>query len=303
MELHLSKHQGAGNDFLVVVDPDDRVRLSADQVRGLCDRHFGVGADGVIRVGRGRRPADLPQAPVDSAPVDQAQGAGAATDLWMELRNADGGEAEMSGNGIRCLAQAAVDAGLVAPPTFTVDTLAGVRTVEYVPGDTPGTAWASVDMGAVRLGPEQPAPVHGNRARRVDVGNPHLVLLGTDDPAGVDVATVGAALEAATPGGVNVELIAVGPGADELTLRVWERGVGETMACGTGSCAAAAAARAWGVVGDVVLVHNPGGTLQVRLGAADTDPVLLAGPTARVADVDADLAVAAAASQTAPVPA
>jgi len=291
VELRLTKHQGAGNDFLVVVDPDDRVRLDGGQVRALCDRHFGVGADGVIRVGRG-----------------QSRPGGAEADLWMELRNADGGSAEMSGNGIRCLAQAAVDAGLVAPGRFTVATLAGVRTVTYVPGDRPGTAWASVDMGPVRLGPEVPGLVgpgpggwgsggvveaHTARARRVDVGNPHLVLFGPDDPDDLAVTTIGPRLEAGTPGGVNVEFIAPGPGPDELRFRVWERGVGETLACGTGSCAAAGAARSWGLVGDRVLVHNHGGTLEVRLGATDDDPAVLAGPTQRVAEVTVDLATLA----------
>src|SRR5277367_4842126 len=108
-EFHLTKHHGAGNDFLVILDPDDRRPLSAAGVRVLCDRHRGIGADGVLRVMNGR--------------------AGAV--LSMELRNADGGVAEMSGNGIRCLVQAAVDAGLVKPPTFTVSTLAGLRTVDY----------------------------------------------------------------------------------------------------------------------------------------------------------------------------
>lgn len=312
--LVLHKHEGAGNDFLVIVDPDDRVRLTAAQVQALCDRHFGVGADGVIRVGPGNRPAGA---------RSSGNGANGATDLWMELRNADGGEAEMSGNGIRCLAQAAVDAGLVSGDRFTVDTLVGVRTIDYRPGDQPDEGWAGVDMGSVRLGAEEPAPdglgpdglgpdglgtepptgAAGHGARRVDVGNPHLVVV-VGDPAVVDVAAVGSALEAATPGGVNVEFIAVGPGPDELTLRVWERGVGETLACGTGSCAAAAAARSWGLVGDVVLVHNPGGTLEVRLGSGDDDPVALAGPTRRVADIEVDpKALAATGRPPAPVPA
>ena len=99
--MRATKHEGAGNDFLVVVDPDDAIRFSVAQVRLLTDRRRGIGADGLIRVGPGR----------------------AGSDLSMELHNADGGQAEMSGNGIRCLAQAAVDAGMVAPPRFTVATM------------------------------------------------------------------------------------------------------------------------------------------------------------------------------------
>jgi diaminopimelate epimerase len=263
--LTLTKHEGAGNDFLVVLDPDDRVRLAPEQVRRLCDRHVGVGADGVIRVGPGRD--------------------GAA--LSMELRNADGREAEMSGNGMRCLAQAAVEAGLVSPPGFAVATAAGVRAVTYVAGERAGEARARVDMGAVRLGAEQAGPPPAERSRLVDVGNPHLVVLVGEDPAGLAVAEIGPRLEAEHPGGINVEFVFVA-GADELALRVWERGVGETRACGTGSCAAAAAARGWGLVGDHVLVHNPGGTLEVWLGRAHDGPVALGGPVRRVAEVVVD---------------
>jgi diaminopimelate epimerase len=264
--LALSKHEGAGNDFLVLVDTGGSRRLGSAEVRALCDRHRGVGADGVIRVRR----------------------AGGGADLQMELCNADGTVAEMSGNGIRCLAQAAVDAGLVPAGRFTVATEAGVRTVDYQPTEHPGRAWASVDMGEATLGEDQLEPIEGRRARQVQIGNPHLVLLGPD-PAGVDLAGLGRRLEALHPGGINVELVATGPGPDELRLRVWERGVGETLACGTGSCAAAAAVHSWGLVGERVRVHNPGGTLEVVLGAKEGDPVVLAGPVRRVADVVVDL--------------
>jgi diaminopimelate epimerase len=258
--LHLTKHQGAGNDFLVMVDVEDRWDLGPDSVRVLCDRRFGVGADGVIRI---------------------LAGTGGAQ-LTMDLTNADGGTAEMSGNGMRCLAQAAVRAGLVELPTFTVATPGGVRTVEYEEAEDGGPDWASVDMGLARLGPERPPHALGNRARLVDMGNPHLVLL-VGDPAGVEVAGLGAALQEEFPEGVNVEFVAVGPGADTLTLRVWERGVGETLACGTGSAASAAAAHDWGLVGTTVDVHNPGGTLRVELRP---DAVVLSGPVVFVADIE-----------------
>ncbi len=260
--LRLTKHHGAGNDFLVLVDSDDDRPLDPALVRALCDRRFGVGADGVVRVRPGRPGADLA----------------------MELRNADGRVAEMSGNGMRCLAQAAVDAGLVRPPTFSVATAAGVRTVEYRRSELAGAAEASVGLGPARLGPDQPQQSPGRRARTVDMGNPHLVLLGPD-PAAVAVSELGPRLEESHPGGVNVEFIGSGPGSDELTLRVWERGVGETEACGTGSGAAAAAAHSWGLVGREVAVHNPGGTLHVTLG---DDEVRLRGPVHRVAELVVD---------------
>jgi diaminopimelate epimerase len=202
----------------------------------------------------------------------------------MELWNADGSVAEMSGNGIRCLAQAAVEAGVVRPPTFTVWTMAGLRTVEYHPGAAPGVAEASVDMGKAVLGPDQPQQFPDRRARQVDMGNPHLVLLGPN-VADVDVEQLGTQLQAAHPGGINVEFITEGPGPDAITLRVWERGVGQTQACGTGSAAAAAAAQSWGVVGDRVEVHNPGGVLTVVLAS---DGIFLSGPVRTVARIDVD---------------
>jgi diaminopimelate epimerase len=264
--MRASKHEGAGNDFLVVLDPDDTLRLSVAQVRLLADRRRGIGADGIIRVGPGRQGADLS----------------------MELHNADGTQAEMSGNGIRCLAQAAVDGGLVAAPRFTVATPGGVRTVEYTAGE-PGWATARVDMGPARLGPDQPQEFDDRRARTVDVGNPHLVLLGPDTAA-VDIAELGPKLQAAFTGGINVEWITPGTDArgDILDFRVWERGAGETLACGTGSVAAAAAALSWGVVRDpgCVRVRNPGGVLEVSLGADDGATTYLAGPVRKVADID-----------------
>jgi len=262
--LHLTKHHGAGNAFLIVVDRDGGSPLDPDLVRALCHPSRGIGADGVTRVSAGQGRADLA----------------------MELRNADGSGAEMSGNGVRCLAQAAVEAELVTPPTFTVWTEAGVRTVDYRPGRTPGAADASVDMGLPVLGDDQPQTFPDRRVRQVDMGNPHLVLLGPD-PSEVDVAGVGARLQGVHPGGINVEFIAVGPGPDDITLRVWERGVGETAACGTGSVAAAAAARSWGLVGESVAVHNPGGTLRVTL---DPSGARLSGPVRKVADIEVDRA-------------
>jgi diaminopimelate epimerase len=265
--MQCTKHEGAGNDFIVVLDPDDGLRLSVAEIRLLCDRRRGIGADGIIRVGPGRD----------------------GCDLSMELRNADGSVAEMSGNGIRCLAQAAVDAGLVSPPVFTVLTGGGVRTVSYEDGLESGWAWASVDMGPVSLGPDQPQDFDDRRARTVDVGNPHLVLLGPD-VASVNIAELGPKLQSSFADGINVEWIA--PSVDDagelLEFRVWERGVGETLACGTGSVAAAAAARSWGAVSSSgpVRVRNPGGMLEVVLGQGDGDPAFLAGPARKVADIE-----------------
>ena len=258
--LVLSKHEGAGNDFLVLVDP---APVTVALVRALCDRRRGVGADGLIVV---------------------APGTGA--DLSMVLFNADGSPAEMSGNGIRCLVQAAVAAGLAAPGRVTVSTAAGLRSVDYEDRASDGRGWASVDMGTVTLGPEEEPPLTGTRARRASAGNPHLVVVGDPglDLDALDLTALAAHVAPGFEDGVNVEVVRPGIGPGTLELRVFERGAGETLACGTGSCAAAAVARAYGLVGDEVAVQNPGGTLHVRLG----DPVVLGGPVRHVADVTVD---------------
>jgi diaminopimelate epimerase len=270
--LRFTKHHGAGNDFLVQVDPGGSGPLLPDLVRALCDRRFGIGADGVIRV---------------------LDGVGAA-DLTMVLQNADGGEAEMSGNGMRCLAQAAVQSALVSPPTFTVATAAGIKSVAYAQAADPDTAWATVSMGRAELGEDQVQKFIERKVRAVDMGNPHLVMFGPDLDD-VDVAGIGAHLQTVYPGGINVEFITLGDRPDTLALRVYERGVGETQACGTGSAAAAAAAHSWGLVGPRVAVHNPGGILDVTLG---DDEILLAGPVHRVASVVVSPSAVLAASRS-----
>jgi diaminopimelate epimerase len=255
--VSLSKLEGAGNDFLVVVEGSTST-LSPEDIRTLCDRHYGIGADGVIVLG----------------------GARGGAELSMVLTNADGTPAEMSGNGIRCLAYIAVESGMVDPPSFRVDTAAGIRTINYTPLG-PGEAWASVDMGQVALGEELVLDV-GERAQLANVGNPHVVIL-VKDIDEVDLAVDGARLEHQF--GANIEFIAPVEGADEIHLVVWERGAGETLACGTGSVAAAAVAHHWGLTNNCVRVHNPGGTLEVLLDADRHGNATLAGPVKKIADV------------------
>ncbi len=263
MELALAKYQGLGNDFLVWLDLEGRLQIDASLARLACDRHLGFGADGLLRGGPPPR--------------------GSSDEMTFELRNADGGEAEMSGNGLRCLVHAAIDSGAVqAGPgdTLTVLTPAGRREVR-VHALEDGWMWASTEMGEPKvLGPADSCNV-GNGQLFVDVGNPHLVILGPD-PRTVDVASLGPALsdETGAQGGVNVEFVALGPGRDELTMRVWERGVGETQACGTGSVAAAAALHHWGRVGTKVTVNQPGGAAEVELRVDGT--AVLTGPSRRV---------------------
>ena len=286
--IAMTKLEAAGNDFLVVLGRSrhEPLPLTPSHVRALCDRHRGIGADGLIF----GRPAAAP------------------ADLEMVLHNADGSEAEMSGNGIRCLVHAAVLAGLVAPGVVHVATAAGRRTVSYEPG-ADGRAWARVDMGGVRLGREVESLLPGTRARLADVGNPHLVVIGDLALDAVDLEALGVAATHAAGRPVNLEVARPGHTGADLELRVLERGVGETLACGTGTCAVAAVARAFGMVGSVVRVDNPGGRLEVRLGTAaraTRDPsagsapvvsalggvelggVELGGPVRKVADVEVD---------------
>jgi diaminopimelate epimerase len=227
-------------------------------------KHHGLGNDFLIRL----------DGEVDAAMArtvcHRRTGVGAdglisvVNDRWT-LFNADGSRAESSGNGLRCAAQALARARGVTDLDVTLVTDAGPRRVQLT------ADIATVEMGEVtvhRLGDEEAV---------VSTGNPHLVLR-VPDPSAVDLLALGAEHP-----DVNVEVIAAGPEPDSLQFRVHERGAGITMACGTGSVAAAAAAHAWGIVGPVVVVHNPGGDVTVEL---KDDQALLTGETVWIADVE-----------------
>ena len=261
--MRLTKHHGLGNDFLVLLDLTGATPVAPEHVVALCDRRTGVGADGLIRVTAGTDGADV----------------------TMELRNADGSSAEMSGNGLRCLAQAVFQSGSAPPPVLRVATGAGVRTVTALARTGDRSHRFSVDMGQAKVGGDEPEWVEGNvlRATRVDVGNPHVVLhWGADQLPGRDeLVAIGSRIDGLTPGGANVEVVRPGPGPGELTMVVFERGVGPTLACGTGACAVAAAGQHWELAGDEATVHMPGGPVTVTLG----DPVLLTGEATSIATV------------------
>jgi diaminopimelate epimerase len=262
--MRLTKHHGLGNDFLVLLDLDGIHPVSSELAVALCDRHTGIGADGILWVTAGT----------------------AGADVTMQLRNADGSVAEMSGNGIRCVAQALIQSGRTAPPAITVATAAGVRTVTVIARSGSNTHRLSVDMGQAKVGEAQPEWVEGEvlRAVHVDVGNPHIVLHwgGADLPRTDELVALGSRIDGATPGGTNVEIIRPAEGGG-LDMVVFERGVGPTRACGTGACAVAAAAQEWELAGDQSTVHMPGGPVDITLG----DPVLLTGDVTSVAIVDA----------------
>jgi len=261
--MRLTKHHGLGNDFLVLLDLAGVHLVTPEIAVALCDRRTGVGADGLIRATAGTDGADV----------------------TMELHNADGSLAEMSGNGIRCLAQAVFQSRLVNPPVLRVATGAGLRTVTALARTGDRSHRFSVEMGQAKVGGDEPEWVEGAvlRATRVDVGNPHVVLHWSGDalPGHDELVAIGARIDGLTPGGANVEIIRPGPGPGELTMVVYERGVGPTQACGTGACAVAAAAQSWELAGDTSTVHMPGGPVEVTLG----DPVLLTGDATSVATV------------------
>ena len=261
--MQLTKHHGLGNDFLVLIDLDAAESVTPALARAVCARHTGIGADGLLHVTAARDP--------DSH-------------LAMRLYNADGGRAEMSGNGVSCLAQAAVLAGVAAGPAVVVNTDAGVRTVVLEPTGDPRTHRATVDMGAAKVGDDETEWLddHVVRAARVDIGNPHLVLHAPRLDAEIDLSARGFSINELVPEGINVELVAPGSAERELTMRVYERGVGLTEGCGTGACAVAAAAQRWGLSGGRVTVRQPGGPAEIVIG----DTIEMTVPVVHIATIE-----------------
>ncbi|MGQ0671170.1 MAG: diaminopimelate epimerase [Actinomycetota bacterium] len=270
-EIRFAKYHGTGNDFVMFEDLAGERPLDQALVAAVCDRHLGVGADGVIRV----------------AAADQA-------DFFMDYANADGTVAEMCGNGIRCLAKLVFERGLTGNTELEISTRDGVKHVSLHVRDG-AVESVTVEMGAPAFarsaipmrGPAwepfllEPLDVEGMtfKASAVSMGNPHLVLFVEDDPDRFHVAHIGPAIEnhELFPEGTNVEFVATGD--DGLKVRVWERGVGETMACGTGACAALVAANEAGLVPRRANVRFPGGVLDVE--RRENGEVLLTGPAER----------------------
>lgn len=278
-DLAFAKYQAAGNDFIVVADLADERPIESEDAVALCDRWMGVGADGVIRVTR------LPDGR-----------------FGFELTNADGSKAETSGNGLRCMGAYLHDHALTDAATLEVLTPAGPRGIVLEVRDgvvrgatvamgTPGFTKAQIPM----KGPawetylDQPFDLGGGltvSASAVSIGNPHLVLFVPEDPERYHVEHIGPALEHHEwfPERTNVEFARVG--ADGIDVRVWERGAGETLACGTGACAVAVAANEAGWVPARVLVRFRGGDLHVQ--RASDGELHLGGPVVHVFDGNVD---------------
>jgi diaminopimelate epimerase len=260
MRVAFEKMQGLGNDFALVDARRDGRLMSAETARRLCDRHLGIGADGVLTL---------------LSPTGDAA-------ARLHVFNADGSVAEMCGNGLRCAARVLLEES--GADAVRIETDAGVLRCEARPGPTGRCATIWAEAGRPQVFPAETLSA-GHRAIRgvpVTLGNPHFVIFeGTSES---EWAGLGPEIEhhgRFAPARTNVEFAR--PTGDGLVLRVWERGVGFTQACGTGACATVAAACSAGIVvpGEEVAVHLPGGTLWVEL-ARDGSQVFMRGPAERV---------------------
>jgi diaminopimelate epimerase len=284
-DLQFTKGQGTGNDFVLFADPAGEIDLTDTQVQALCDRHFGIGADGTIRAVLSSR---IPEgrAALDEDPDAQ---------WFMDYRNIDGSPAEMCGNGIRVFTLFLIENGLIELPpgrTVPIGTRAGVRDVQRS-----GSGF-QVDLGRWALtGGEPLVRAKDLQVARpglgIDVGNPHVVvaLSSEDELAEADLAFV-PQLDPEPAEGANVELVVpadplVVDGVGHITMRVHERGSGETLSCGTGAAAAALATRHWAgaAAPHQWRVQLPGGALGVRMfPTEDGEHVGLSGPAELVFD-------------------
>lgn len=278
--MRFAKYHGTGNDFVMLEDLEDRLHLDRARIASLCDRRRGVGADGLIRI----------------APAPGA-------DFFMDYYNAEGEPAEMCGNGIRCLAKYVYDRGLFSSNELDVLTRAGVKHLVLDAQD--GTVrTVTVDMGppaferkAIPMAGDpmdtfigRPLEVDGRTftATALSMGNPHVVLFldPSENLADVPVSVLGPRIEVREefPNRTNVEFIK--PSAGRINMRVWERGVGETMACGTGACASLVASVLAGLTPRKADVEFPGGLLGVEW--RENDHLFLTGPAVSVFDGEID---------------
>ena len=281
-EVPFVKGHGTGNDFVVLPDLDGARGITAEQVRFLCDRHAGIGADGVLRV-------------VRTEHLDEAVPGIESTEFFMDYRNADGSVAEMCGNGARVFVRYLKAAGHISGSEVVIGTRAGAVTATMHEDQS-----ITIDMGpAAPTGPAEGVIVRANgrqwQATGVLMPNPHAVVFVDDlSDAGDLLAVPQIEPTTAFPDGVNVEFVVIhGPG--HVAMRVHERGVGETRSCGTGACAVAWVARKRGEIGrgsagpedanvrdsNAIRVDVPGGTLRVT--KADDGRLLLNGPADLIA--------------------
>lgn len=282
--LQFTKMQGCGNDYVYVNGFTEHVADPASLAKRVSDRHFGIGSDGLVLI--------LPSR---------------VADVRMRMFNPDGSEAQMCGNATRCVARYAYEHGLAHNRVVSIETLAGIKIARLVL-DEGRVGGATVDMGepvlaagkvpvdtgAAGVDPDRPAvgatlEALGRTFRytAVSMGNPHCILfLGKDDPdvAALDLPRIGPVFESHPffPERVNTEFVRV-LSPTSVSMRVWERGTGETLACGTGACAVAVASVLNGLVGRTVDVHLVGGVLRINWSEADNH-VFMTGPAETVFD-------------------
>ena len=273
--MRFTKMQGAGNDYVYVNCFEQTVENAPELARRISDRHFGVGSDGLILI----------------APSDKA-------DVQMIMYNADGSRAQMCGNGIRCVGKYAHDRGLTDKTVLTVETLAGIKTLTLHLGPDGQTESVTVDMGEPELAPAR-IPVRADGARAVDIpieaagrtwratcvsmGNPHAVIF-VDDVDSLDLPKIGPEFErhALFPERTNTEFCQVLPDG-ALKMRVWERGAGETLACGTGACATLVAANLTEQIGRAATLKLRGGDLAISWDVQNNH-IFMTGPATFVFD-------------------
>lgn len=273
--MKFTKMQGIGNDYVYVNCLQETIENPSELAKKISDRHYGVGSDGLIMIN----------------PSDKA-------DFEMEMYNADGSRGEMCGNGIRCVAKYVYDYGLTDKTSISVETLAGIKYLDLTVEDGK-VVLVKVDMGKPMLRPEEvpvvsekeevidePITVDGQEYRMtcVSMGNPHAVVFIDQDVKEFPLETVGVKFEnhERFPKRVNTEFVNV---LDRHTaqMRVWERGSGETLACGTGACAVAVACALNGLTEDEVTVKLLGGDLQIKWDR-EKNTVYMAGPAEVVFD-------------------
>ena len=267
--MKFTKMQGIGNDYVYVNCLQETIENPSELAKKISDRHYGVGSDGLIMIN----------------PSDKA-------DFEMEMYNADGSRGEMCGNGIRCVAKYVYDYGLTDKTSISVETLAGIKYLDLTVEDGK-VVLVKVDMGKPMLRPEEvpvvsekeevidePITVDGQEYRMtcVSMGNPHAVVFIDQDVKEFPLETVGVKFEnhERFPKRVNTEFVNV---LDRHTaqMRVWERGSGETLACGTGACAVAVACALNGLTEDEVTVKLLGGDLQIKWDR-EKNTVYMTGP-------------------------
>lgn len=266
--MKFTKMQGLGNDYVYVNCFKETIENPPEMAKKVSNRNFGIGSDGLIMI----NPSDV-------------------ADFEMEMYNADGSRSEMCGNGIRCVGKYVYDYGLTEKEHISVETLAGIKYLDLTAEDGK-VKLVKVDMGSPELVPanipivadgdrviDEPINVNGTEYRMtgVSMGNPHAVVY-VEDVKGLDIETIGPAFEnhERFPNRVNTEFVKV-LDRNTVEMRVWERGSGETMACGTGACAVAVACILNGLTEDKVTVKLLGGDLQIEWDK-EADKVYMTGP-------------------------